>query len=329
MNVGTIGHVDHGKTTLTAAITKVLSEQGNAEYISYEQIDKTPEEKSRGITITATHVEYKTPKRHYAHIDCPGHQHYIKNMITGAAQMDGAILVVSSPDGPQEQTREHLILAREVGIPNIVVFMNKMDAVTDPELADLVEGETRELLTTYGFKGDQTKFIRGSAKLALEETAQNATELGRGSILKLMKTLDDDVPLPPRAIDKPFLLPIEDIFAITGRGTVVTGRIEAGTIKLGDEISIVGSKSIPKLPVIGIEMFRKQMDSAQAGDNVGLLLRSIKREDVARGCIACKPGTVKTFTKIKAKVKQKKNKEQNRNFSHILLFFFSFCRCTC
>jgi len=301
MNVGTIGHVDHGKTTLTAAITKVLSEKGNAEYIAYEQIDKTPEEKSRGITITATHVEYKTAKRHYAHIDCPGHQHYIKNMITGAAQMDGAILVVSAPDGPQEQTREHLILAREVGIPNIVVYLNKMDTITDPELVDIVEGETRDLLTNYGFKGDTTQVVRGSAKLAVEETAQTATEYGRASIERLMGMLDA-LPLPVRAIDKPFLLPIEDVFAITGRGTVVTGRVEAGAVKVGDEISIVGSKSIAKLPVTGIEMFRKQMDSAQAGDNIGLLLRGIKREDVARGCIACKAGAVKTFTKFKAKV---------------------------
>jgi len=302
MNVGTIGHVDHGKTTLTAAITKILSEKGDAQYISYEQIDKTPEEKSRGITISATHVEYKTPKRHYAHIDCPGHQHYIKNMITGAAQMDGAILVVSAPDGPQEQTREHLILAREVGIPNIVVFLSKMDNITDPELVDIVEGETRDLLSLYGYKGDKTQFVRGSAKLALEENAQNKTDIGRGSIDRLMTVLDDHVPIPQRTIEKPFLLPVEDVFAITGRGTVVTGRVEQGMVKLGDEVSIVGAKPVNKAPVIGIEMFRKQLESAQAGDNVGLLLRGIKREDVARGGIACKPGSLKTFTKFKAKV---------------------------
>jgi len=299
MNVGTIGHVDHGKTTLTAALTRVLADKGLAQFTAYENIDKTPEERKRGITITASHVEYETDKRHYAHIDCPGHQHYIKNMITGAAQMDAGILVVSGPDGPQEQTREHLILAREVGIPNLVVWMNKMDVAPDPELVELVEMEIRELLTTYGFKGSDIPIVKGSAKLALEESTPS--DLGRKAVGKLLDALDA-LPSPIRPLDKPFLMPVEDVFLISGRGTVVTGRIEQGTLKVGDEISIVGSKPIPKIPVIGIEMFRKSMDSAQSGDNVGILLRGIKREDVDRGVVACKPGSLTAYNKFRAKV---------------------------
>jgi len=301
INVGTIGHVDHGKTTLTAAITKLLSDKGLAQYTSYENIDKTPEERKRGITITASHVEYETEKRHYAHIDCPGHQHYIKNMITGAAQMDGGILVVSGPDGPQEQTREHLILAREVGIPNLVVWMNKMDIAADKELVDLVEMEIRELLTNYGFRGDSVSIIKGSAKQALEEPKDKPTNIGRIALQKLLDELDK-LPLPPRPLDKPFLMPIEDTFSISGRGTVATGRIEQGTLKIGDEISIVGQKSHNKISITGIEMFRKQLDQAQSGDNIGALLRGIKREDIARGDVACKPGTLSAFNKFKAKV---------------------------
>jgi len=300
-NVGTIGHVDHGKTTLTAAITKYLSDKGLAQFTSYENIDKTPEERKRGITINASHVEYESEKRHFAHIDCPGHQHYIKNMITGAAQMDGGILVVSGPDGPQEQTREHLILAREVGIPNLVVWMNKMDVAPDKELVDLVEMEIRELLTAYGFKGDKVPIVKGSAKLALEEPKDKPTDVGRNAIGKLIDELDK-LPLPARPLDKPFLMPIEDIFSISGRGTVITGRIEQGVLKVGDEISIVGQKSYPKISVTGIEMFRKLLDQAQAGDNVGALLRGIKREEIARGDVACKAGTLTAYNKFRAKV---------------------------
>jgi len=302
MNVGTIGHIDHGKTSLTAAITKHLSEKGLAKYTSYENIDKSPEERKRKITISASHVEYETEKRHYAHIDCPGHQNYIKNMITGAVQMDSGILVVSAPDGPQEQTREHLILAKEVGIPSLVVFMNKCDVATDPDLLELVEGEIRDLLTTYGFKGDTAPVIRGSAKMALEETLDKPSEIGRKSIDRLMEALDTKISLPPRALDKPFLMPIEDVFSIPGRGTVVTGRIEEGVVKLNEEISIVGPKPVPKTQVTGIEMFRKQLDNAGAGDNVGLLIRGVKREDVGRGDIACKPGSVVPYKKFRAKV---------------------------
>jgi len=301
MNVGTIGHVDHGKTTLTAAVTKFLADKGLAQYVAYENIDKSPEERKRGITISASHVEYETDKRHYAHIDCPGHRHYIKNMITGAAQMDAGILVVSAGDGPQEQTKEHLILAREVGIPNLVVFLNKCDVTTDPDMLEMVEGEIRDELTKHGYKGDEAFVIRGSASTALEETNSTATEVGRKAIERLVKALDD-TPMPPRALDKPFLLPIEDVFAITGRGTVVTGRIEQGQVKVGDEVEVVGGKAVPKTSVTGIEMFKKMMDTAQAGDNVGILLRGYKKEDVDRGCIACKPGSLKTFTKFKAKV---------------------------
>lgn len=302
MNVGTIGHVDHGKTSLTAAITKVLSDRGLAKYTSYENIDRSPEEIQRKITISASHVEYETDKRHYAHIDCPGHQNYVKNMITGAVQMDGGILVVSAPDGPQQQTREHLILAREVGIPNLVVFMNKCDIATDPDLLELVEAEIRDLMASYGYTGDRVKVIKGSAKLALEETNDKSTELGRGSIDRLLNALDNDLPVPPRALDKPFLMPIEDVFSISGRGTVVTGRIEQGQVKVGEEVAVVGPKPVQKYSITGIEMFRKQLDLAQAGDNVGLLLRGVKREDVGRGEIICKPGSVTTHKRFKAKV---------------------------
>ncbi|PRP89637.1 hypothetical protein PROFUN_00901 [Planoprotostelium fungivorum] len=303
MNIGTIGHVDHGKTTLTAAITRVLAEKGLAQFTSYDKIDKTPEERARGITITASHVEYETDNRHYAHIDCPGHQHYIKNMITGAAQMDGGILVVSAPDGPQEQTREHLILAREVGIPSLVVFMNKMDNVSDPELAELVEEEIRDLITQYGFPGAKMPITKGSAKTALDEPADKPTDLGRRSIEALMKTVDEYIPTPPRPLDKPFLMPIEDVYSIAGRGTVITGRIEQGVIKVGEDISVVGGgKGVPKVSVTGLEMFRKSMETAQAGDNVGALLRGIKRDEVTRGGVACKPGSLKAFQRFKAKV---------------------------
>jgi len=299
VNVGTIGHVDHGKTTLTASITKVLSNKGLAKFTSYDNIDKTPEEKKRGITISASHVEYESDKRHYAHIDCPGHQHYIKNMITGAAQMDIGILVVSAVDGPQEQTREHLILSREVGIPSLVIFMNKMDNTKDPELVDIVEEEVRELATQYGFPGAKLPVVRGSAKTALEETTPSA--IGSQAIEKLVATLDS-IPLPPRPVDRPFLMPIEDVFSIEGRGTVATGRIEQGVIKLQEEVSVIGAIVTPKVAVTGIEMFKKEMDTAQAGDNVGLLLRGLKKDVVQRGFVVCKPGSVTPHTKFTAKI---------------------------
>jgi len=301
-NIGTIGHVDHGKTTTTAAITKLLSEKNLAVYKKYTDIDKSPEEKSRGITITASHIEYQTETRHYAHIDCPGHQHYIKNMITGAAQMEGAILVVSAPDGPQEQTREHIILSREVGVPYIVLFLNKMDLAEDMELVGLVEDELREMLTKYGFNGKEAPAVRGAAKLALEEPIEEPTEWGRKAMEKLIWTLDNKIPQPKRPVDKPFLMPIEDIFAITGRGTVVTGRIEQGTVKLGEAVQVVGAKPIESIGVTGIEMFNKLLDFAEAGENVGILLRNIKREDVSRGDVICKPTTVKAFKKFDCKV---------------------------
>ncbi|EGC32237.1 hypothetical protein DICPUDRAFT_155823 [Dictyostelium purpureum] len=301
VNVGTIGHVDHGKTTLTAAITKTLSDRGLANFKSYNQIDKSPEERARGITITASHIEYESPNRHYAHIDCPGHQHYIKNMITGAAQMDGAILVVSAPDGPQEQTREHVILSREVGIPAIIVFLNKMDNA-DPDLVEIVEMEVRELLSKYGFDGDNTPFVKGAAAVALaEDDDATATEYGRKAIDRLVEFLDTKIPLPHRAVDKPFLMPVEEVFSISGRGTVATGRIEQGTVKVGEEISIIGIKPVPKVAVTGIEMFGKLLDFAQAGENVGCLLRGLKREEVLRGEVLCKPGTIKASTKFVAK----------------------------
>ncbi|GAM19248.1 hypothetical protein SAMD00019534_024230 [Acytostelium subglobosum LB1] len=300
VNVGTIGHVDHGKTTLTAAITKVLSDRGLANFKSYAQIDKSPEERNRGITITASHIEYESANRHYAHIDCPGHQHYIKNMITGAAQMDGAILVVSAPDGPQEQTREHVILSREVGIPSIVVFLNKMDNA-DPDLVEIVEMEVRELLGKYGFDADNTPFVKGAAAVALAEDPSAPTEYGRLAIDQLVEVLDTKVPLPHRAVDKPFLMPVEEVFSISGRGTVATGRIDQGVVKVGDEVAIVGLKPHPKVAVTGLEMFGKILDFAQAGENVGVLLRGLKREDVLRGEVVAKPGTMKAYTKFVAK----------------------------
>ena len=296
-NIGTIGHVDHGKTSLTAAITKVLAETGGAVYTAYDQIDKAPEEKARGITISTAHVEYQTKNRHYAHVDCPGHADYIKNMITGAAQMDGAILVVSAADGPMPQTREHILLARQVGVPALVVFMNKVDMVDDPELLDLVELEVRELLSSYQFPGDTIPIIRGSALCALEGTKP---ELGHDAILKLMEAVDSFIPQPDRPKDQPFLMPIEDVFSISGRGTVVTGRIERGIVKVGEEVEIVGIRDTVKTVVTGVEMFRKLLDSGEAGDNVGALLRGIDREGVERGQVLCKPGSVKPHKKFQA-----------------------------
>ncbi len=295
-NIGTIGHVDHGKTSLTAAITKVLAEKGGAVFVDYANIDKAPEERARGITISTAHVEYKTSKRHYAHVDCPGHADYVKNMITGAAQMDGAILVVSAADGPMPQTREHILLARQVGVPAIVVFMNKMD-LADPELAELVEMEIRDLLTKYNFPGDTTPIVRGSAKAALD--GENP-EMGHDAILKLMDAVDSFIPQPARALDKPFLMPVEDVFSISGRGTVVTGRIEQGIVKVGEEIEIVGIRPTVKTVVTGVEMFRKLLDQGEAGDNIGALIRGTKREDVERGQVLCKPGSISPHTKFKA-----------------------------
>ena len=294
-NIGTIGHVDHGKTTLTAAITKVLAEKGGATFTAYDQIDKAPEEKARGITISTAHVEYQTDKRHYAHVDCPGHADYVKNMITGAAQMDGAILVVAATDGPMPQTREHILLARQVGVPYIVVFLNKCDMVEDPELLELVELEVRELLKSYKYPGDAVPVVRGSALKALE-----GDEKWEKTILDLMEAVDKSVPLPVREIDKPFAMPIEDIFSISGRGTVVTGRVERGKVKVGEEIEIVGFRPTQKKIVTGVEMFRKLLDEGLAGDNVGLLLRGTEKEDVERGQVVCKPGSITPHTKFKA-----------------------------
>jgi len=296
-NVGTIGHVDHGKTTLTAAITKVLAESGGATFMAYDQIDKAPEEKARGITINTAHVEYETKNRHYAHVDCPGHADYVKNMITGAAQMDGAILVVSAADGPMPQTREHILLARQVGVPALVVYMNKVDMVDDPELLDLVELEVRELLSKYEFPGDKIPIIKGSALAALEG---RDPKLGAESILALMKAVDEYIPQPERPIDRAFLMPIEDVFSISGRGTVVTGRIERGVIKVGEEVEIIGLRPTTKTVVTGVEMFRKLLDSGQAGDNIGALLRGTKREEVERGQVLAKPGSITPHTKFKA-----------------------------
>ncbi len=296
-NIGTIGHVDHGKTSLTAAITKILAESGGATYTAYDQIDKAPEERARGITISTAHVEYQTKNRHYAHVDCPGHADYVKNMITGAAQMDGGILVVSAADGPMPQTREHILLARQVGVPALVVFLNKIDLVDDPELVELVEMELRELLTSYQYPGDDIPIIRGSATCALNGTNP---EWGREAILKLMEAVDTYIPQPVRAKDQPFLMPIEDVFSISGRGTVVTGRIERGIVKVGEEVEIVGLRDTVKTTVTGVEMFRKLLDSGEAGDNVGALLRGIDREGVERGQILCKPGSVKPHKKFKA-----------------------------
>jgi elongation factor Tu len=297
LNIGTIGHVDHGKTTLTAAITKVLEKQGKAKFLAYDQIDKAPEERERGVTINIAHVEYETDKRHYAHVDCPGHADYIKNMITGAAQMDGAILVVSAADGPMPQTREHILLARQVGVPAIVVFLNKADMVDDKELLDLVELEVRELLSKYKFPGDDTPIVIGSALKALEG---DTSEMGEGAILKLMEAVDSFIQEPTRDIDKPFIMPVEDVFTISGRGTVVTGRVERGIIKVGDEIEIVGFKQTQKTVATGVEMFRKLLDEGQAGDNVGVLLRGTKREDVERGQVLAKPGSITPHTKFNA-----------------------------
>jgi elongation factor Tu len=300
VNVGTIGHVDHGKTTLTAAITKVLAFKNMASFVSYDNIDKAPEERERGITIATAHVEYQTDKRHYAHVDCPGHADYVKNMITGAAQMDGAILVVSAADGPMPQTREHILLARQVGVPYIVVYMNKVDMVDDPELLELVELEVRELLSKYQFPGDKTPIVKGSALKALQSESKDPNAPEYKSILELMDAIDSYIPEPKRDIDKPYLMPIEDVFSIAGRGTVVTGRIERGIVKVGDEIEIVGIKPTQKTVVTGVEMFRKLLDQGQAGDNVGVLLRGIKKEEVERGMVLAKPGSITPHTKFKA-----------------------------
>jgi len=296
-NIGTIGHVDHGKTSLTAAITKVLAETGGATFTAYDQIDKAPEERARGITISTAHVEYETKNRHYAHVDCPGHADYVKNMITGAAQMDGAILVVSAADGPMPQTREHILLARQVGVPSLVVFLNKVDMVDDPELLELVELEVRELLSSYNFPGDDIPIIKGSALMALEG---KKPELGHDAILELMAAVDSYIPQPERPVDRPFLMPIEDVFSISGRGTVVTGRVERGIVKVGEEIEIVGLKATVKTTVTGVEMFRKLLDQGQAGDNIGALLRGTKREDVERGQVLAAPGTITPHTKFQA-----------------------------
>ena len=295
-NIGTIGHVDHGKTSLTAAITKILAESGGAEYSAYDQIDKAPEERARGITISTAHVEYETAKRHYAHVDCPGHADYVKNMITGAAQMDGAILVVSAADGPMPQTREHILLARQVGVPALCVFMNKVDQVDDEELLELVEMEIRELLSSYDFPGDDIPIVRGSALAALEDSNET---IGRDAIKALMEAVDTYIPQPERPKDQPFLMPIEDVFSISGRGTVVTGRIERGIVNVGEEIEIVGLKDTVKTTCTGVEMFRKLLDQGEAGDNVGVLLRGTKREDVERGQVLCKPGSIAPHTEFK------------------------------
>ncbi|AWP24328.1 elongation factor Tu [Acidiferrobacter sp. SPIII_3] len=299
LNVGTIGHVDHGKTTLTAALTKVLSTKFGGEFKAYDQIDNAPEERARGITIATAHVEYQTPQRHYAHVDCPGHADYIKNMITGAAQMDGAILVVSAADGPMPQTREHILLARQVGVPYIVVFLNKADMVDDKELLELVEMEVRELLDRYEFPGDKTPIVVGSALKALEG---DTSEIGEAAIIKLAEALDSYIPQPERAIDGAFLMPVEDVFSISGRGTVVTGRVERGIVKVGDEVEIVGLRDTVKTTVTGVEMFRKLLDQGQAGDNIGVLLRGTKREEVERGQVLCKPGSIKPHTRFEAEV---------------------------
>ena len=308
-NIGTIGHVDHGKTTLTAAITKVLAKTGGAKFVAYDQIDKTPEEKARGITISTAHVEYETAKRHYAHVDCPGHADYVKNMITGAAQMDGAILVVNAADGPMPQTREHILLARQVGVPALVDFLNNGDTVNDKELLHLVEMEIRELLTSYGYPGDKTPIIKGSALKAIEGDA----ELGEKPILALMDAVDAFIPQPNRPKDKPFLMPIEDVFSISGRGTVVTGRIEAGVIKTGEEMEIIGIKATQKSVCTGVEMFRKLLDSGEAGDNVGILLRGIERDQVERGQVLAKPGSIKPHTKFEAQAYILKKEEGGRH----------------
>jgi elongation factor Tu len=309
-NIGTIGHVDHGKTTLTAAITNVLAETGGAKAVAYDQIDKAPEEKERGITISTAHVEYETEKRHYAHVDCPGHADYVKNMITGAAQMDGAILVVNAADGPMPQTREHILLGRQVGIPAIVVYLNKVDQVDDKEMIELVEEEIRELLTSYKYPGDKTPIIKGSALAAVEKRDD---EIGKNSILDLMKAVDEFIPQPAREIDKPFLMPVEDVFSISGRGTVVTGRVESGVVKTGEEIEIVGIRETKKSVCTGVEMFRKLLDSGEAGDNIGVLLRGVERTDVERGQVLCKPSSITPHTKFEAQAYVLKKDEGGRH----------------
>ena len=309
-NVGTIGHVDHGKTTLTTAITKVLAESGGAEFIAYDQIDKAPEEKERGITIATAHVEYETEKRHYAHVDCPGHADYVKNMITGAAQMDGAILVVNAADGPMPQTREHILLARQVGVPALVVYLNKVDQVDDKEMIDLVEEEIKELLTSYKFPGDKIPIIKGSALAAVEGKDE---AIGKNSILELLKAIDEHIPQPTRPKDKPFLMPVEDVFTISGRGTVATGRVEQGVVKTGEELEIVGIKETRKTVCTGVEMFRKILDSGEAGDNIGALLRGVERTDVERGQVLCKPGSITPHTKFEAQAYVLKKEEGGRH----------------
>jgi elongation factor Tu len=309
-NIGTIGHVDHGKTTLTAAITITLAEAGGGTAVAYDQIDKAPEEKERGITISTAHVEYETEKRHYAHVDCPGHADYVKNMITGAAQMDGAILVVNAADGPMPQTREHILLGRQVGIPAIVVYLNKVDQVDDKDMIELVEEEIRELLTSYKYPGDKTPIVKGSALAAVEKRDD---EIGKNSILELMKAVDEHIPQPARDVDKPFLMPVEDVFSISGRGTVATGRIESGVIKTGEEIEIVGIKETKKSVCTGVEMFRKLLDSGEAGDNVGILLRGIERTDIERGQVLCKPGSITPHTKFEAQAYVLKKDEGGRH----------------
>ncbi|XOJ72632.1 elongation factor Tu [Candidatus Pelagibacter sp. Uisw_114] len=309
-NIGTIGHVDHGKTTLTAAITITLAATGGAKAVAYDQIDKAPEEKERGITISTAHVEYETEKRHYAHVDCPGHADYVKNMITGAAQMDGAILVVNAADGPMPQTREHILLGRQVGIPSIVVYLNKVDQVDDKDMIELVEEEIRELLTSYKYPGETTPIVKGSALAAVEGRDE---EIGKNSILELMKAVDDFIPQPTRDIDKPFLMPVEDVFSISGRGTVATGRIESGVIKTGEEVEIVGVTDTKKSVCTGVEMFRKLLDSGEAGDNVGILLRGVERDDIQRGQVLCKPGSITPHTKFEAQAYVLKKDEGGRH----------------
>ncbi len=309
-NIGTIGHVDHGKTTLTAAITNVLAEAGGGTAVAYDQIDKAPEEKERGITISTAHVEYETEKRHYAHVDCPGHADYVKNMITGAAQMDGAILVVNAADGPMPQTREHILLGRQVGIPAIVVYLNKVDQVDDKDMIELVEEEIRELLTSYKYPGETTPIVKGSALAAVEKRDD---EIGKNSILELMKAVDEHIPQPAREVDKPFLMPVEDVFSISGRGTVATGRVESGVIKTGEEVEIVGIRETKKSVCTGVEMFRKLLDSGEAGDNVGILLRGIERTDIERGQVLCKPGSITPHTKFEAQAYVLKKDEGGRH----------------
>ncbi len=309
-NIGTIGHVDHGKTTLTAAITNVLAQAGGGTAVAYDQIDKAPEEKERGITISTAHVEYETEKRHYAHVDCPGHADYVKNMITGAAQMDGAILVVNAADGPMPQTREHILLGRQVGIPAIVVYLNKVDQVDDKEMIELVEEEIKELLTSYKYPGDKTPIVKGSALAAVEGRDD---EIGKNSILELMKDVDEHIPQPAREVDKPFLMPVEDVFSISGRGTVATGRVESGVVKTGEEVEIVGIKETKKSVCTGVEMFRKLLDTGEAGDNVGILLRGIERDDIERGQVLCKPGSITPHTKFEAQAYVLKKDEGGRH----------------